>query len=133
VIRKSVFPCFKSWNSDKFFFVPFETNYHKTNSTNQYLFLISFLSCLSHIIYIWKLLIKNSIDQLCLAYIFDYRTRWQLLQCYLLIYFFWCAPFVYLYSRYYHCLYVIASIAYIHSVYCAGVWTHDLLVVSRLP
>ena len=30
-------------------------------------------------------------------------------------------------------LYVIASIAYIHPVYGAGVQTHDLLIVSRLP
>jgi hypothetical protein len=30
-------------------------------------------------------------------------------------------------------LYVIASIAYIHPVYGAGVRTHDLLIVSRLP
>jgi hypothetical protein len=30
-------------------------------------------------------------------------------------------------------LYVIASIAYIHPVYGAGVRTHDLLNVSRLP
>ncbi len=29
--------------------------------------------------------------------------------------------------------YVIASIAYIHPVYGAGVRTHDLLIVSRLP
>jgi hypothetical protein len=30
-------------------------------------------------------------------------------------------------------LYVIASIAYIHPVYSAGVRTHDLLIMSRLP
>ncbi len=30
-------------------------------------------------------------------------------------------------------LYVIASIAYIHPVYGAGVQTHDLLIVSHLP
>ncbi len=30
-------------------------------------------------------------------------------------------------------VYVIASIAYIHPVYWAGVQTHDLLIMSRLP
>jgi hypothetical protein len=30
-------------------------------------------------------------------------------------------------------LYVIASIAYIHPVYGAGVQTHNLLIVSHLP
>jgi hypothetical protein len=31
------------------------------------------------------------------------------------------------------CVYVIASIAYIHPVYSARVGTHDLLIVSHLP
>jgi hypothetical protein len=44
---------------------------------------------------------------------------------------FWFAPFGYLYFVIF--LYVIASIAYIHPVYGAGVRTHDLLIVSRLP
>ncbi len=30
-------------------------------------------------------------------------------------------------------VYVIASIAYIHPVYSAGVRTHDLLIMSPLP
>ncbi len=30
-------------------------------------------------------------------------------------------------------LYVIASMAYIHPVYSAGVQTHNLLIMSRLP
>jgi hypothetical protein len=30
-------------------------------------------------------------------------------------------------------VYVIASIAYIHPVYGAGVQTHDLSILSRLP
>ena len=30
-------------------------------------------------------------------------------------------------------LYVIASIAYIHPVYGAGVWTQDLLIMGHLP
>ena len=30
-------------------------------------------------------------------------------------------------------VYVIAGIAYIHPVYGDGVWTHDLLIMSRLP
>ena len=29
--------------------------------------------------------------------------------------------------------YVIASIGYIHPVYGAGVWTHNLLIMSCLP
>jgi hypothetical protein len=46
--------------------------------------------------------------------------------------FFGCAPFGYLYFRYFH-VYVIASITYIHPVYGARVRTHDLLIMSRRP
>jgi hypothetical protein len=44
-----------------------------------------------------------------------------------------CSPFGYLYFHYFHCFYVIASIAYIHPVYGARVSTHDLLIMSHLP
>ena len=44
-------------------------------------------------------------------------------------YFFWCAPFGYLYFLFHWICNVIASIAYIHPVY-GGIRTHDLLDVN---
>jgi hypothetical protein len=78
-----------------------------------------------------KFKIKFTVD---LTFTLSLNENTQTTSTYWVIfYFFSVCPFGYLYFRYFHCLYVIASIACIHPVYSAGVWTHNLLIMSHLP